>query len=241
MLERARWAVDCRGVVKTFRSGDLQTTALDEVDLTIDHGELVLLVGPSGCGKTTLISAMAGLLTLDRGSINVLGTPLHRTAARDLPRFRRRSIGFIFQHFNLLPSLSALDNVAVPLILNGQSLPTARRRGGVFLEQLGLGRQLHSFPRELSGGQLQRVAIARGLVHDPRLIVCDEPTASLDAESGCTVMALLRDSTRCGDRSVIVVTHDERILPFADRIERMSDGRILPMVVGHRRRESVPA
>lgn len=226
MVEEAQPAVTCRGLVKAFGTGETRTTVLRGVDLTVESGEMTLLVGPSGCGKTTLISIIAGILSADHGRVDVFGTPVTRLRKHDLPRFRSQMIGFIFQQFNLLPALSSIENAAVPLILAGAKKMDAYRRSTASLEQLGLGAELHKLPAELSGGQQQRVAIARALIHEPKLIVCDEPTASLDAESGRTVMLLLRDIAVQMSRAVLVVTHDSRTFSFADRIALMIDGRI---------------
>lgn len=219
-------AVACRGVVKDFGAGETRTRVLRGVDLDVRGGELTFLVGPSGCGKTTLISAIAGMLTIDAGTITVFGQDVTRLRGARLTRFRGRTVGFIFQQFNLLPALTAAENASVPLLMRGDSDRAARKAARDLLEQLGLGAHTEKFPNELSGGQQQRVAIARALIHDPALIVCDEPSASLDAQTGQTVMRLLRDAAVRPGRAVIVVTHDDRIFGFADRIARMGDGLI---------------
>jgi putative ABC transport system ATP-binding protein len=187
---------------------------------------MTLLVGPSGCGKTTLISAIAGMLTPDAGSIAVFGTELGTLSRRRLTAFRGATVGFVFQQFNLLPALTATENASIPLRVLGRPAGEANRRAAALLDRLGLAAQRDRFPGELSGGQQQRVAIARALVHAPRLVVCDEPTASLDADSGQAAMTLLRELAVRPDRAVIVVTHDDRIFRFADRIAHMADGRI---------------
>lgn len=219
-------AVGCFGVSKAFGEGDARTDVLRALDLTVDAGSLTLLVGPSGCGKTTLISIIAGMLSADDGRIEVFGTVVNDLERYALHRFRRRMIGFVFQRSNLFPALSAVENTAVPLILLGMSKPQAYELAEARLDQLGLGAHLYKYPDELSGGQQQRIAIARALIHSPRLVVCDEPTASLDAEAGQTVMKLLRDAALESARAVVVVTHDSRTFPFADRIVQMRNGRI---------------
>jgi putative ABC transport system ATP-binding protein len=220
-------AVSCLGVTKEFGTGDTRTTALRGVDLDVYAGQLTLLVGPSGCGKTTLISIVAGLLNPTRGTVAVLGTELSRLSGRRLVDFRARHIGFVFQQYNLLPALSAAENVAVPLVITGRPRARAVARAREMLEAVGLGHRADAFPPHLSSGQQQRVAIARALIHEPRLLVCDEPTAALDARSGHTVMELIKQVAVQPERAVIVVTHDSRVYGFGDRMVEMSDGRIL--------------
>lgn len=219
-------AVDCHDVVKSFGSGDAKVMALRGVTLQVYSGQMTLLVGPSGCGKTTLISAIAGMLTPDSGSIGVFGQDLHAMSRRKLTAFRGGTVGFVFQQYNLLPALTCTENASIPLRVLGHPAAKANKRAGELLDRLGLAEHRNRFPGELSGGQQQRVAIARALVHDPRLVVCDEPTASLDAANGQAAMALLRELALKPGRAVIVVTHDERIYRFADRIAHMADGHI---------------
>ena len=215
-----------RGVSKTFSTGGIATVALREVDLTVGSGELLMLVGPSGCGKTTLISVIAGILDADAGSVQVFGQDLSALSKAQCTAFRGRNIGFVFQAFNLIPALTAAENVSIPAILNGVPRRTAIAHAGELLAQVGLGDRCAHLPTQLSGGQQQRVAIARALIHDPRLIVCDEPTSALDHAAGDAVMKLLRTVAVRPGRALIVVTHDSRIFPYADRIARMDDGRI---------------
>jgi putative ABC transport system ATP-binding protein len=220
-------AIRATGVVKEFGSGETLIRVLNDIDVTVPTGDMTFLVGPSGCGKTTLISVLAGILTPEKGEVHLFGQDLRVLKGAPLARFRLANIGFIFQQFNLLPSLSATENAAIPLIAAGGSSREAHGKARDLLERLGLGKHMDKFPNQLSGGQQQRVAIARALVHDPRLIVCDEPTASLDAASGQSVMEMLRDIAVRPGRAVILVTHDNRIFKFADRIVRMSDGQIV--------------
>ena len=220
-------AVRCEDIVKTYGSGSAAVTALRGVDLDVRPGELLMLVGPSGCGKTTLISVIAGILDQDRGECRVFGHDLHVMSSRDKTRFRGETIGFVFQAFNLLPTLTAAENASVPLLINGMPRAKALARANEMLARVGLGDRTNALPSQLSGGQQQRVAIARALVHDPKLIVCDEPTSALDAETGHRVMDLLREVALANGRSLIIVTHDARIFSFADRIARMDDGRIV--------------
>jgi putative ABC transport system ATP-binding protein len=219
-------AVICRGVTKEFVAGETRVQALRGVDLTVSAGEMTLLVGPSGCGKTTLISVIAALLDPTAGEVEVLGTSLTQLAARQRVDFRRQNIGFVFQQYNLLPALTAAENVAVPLVIAGWKRRQAVARARELLEAVRLDDRADALPSQLSGGQQQRVAIARALVHEPRLLVCDEPTAALDAELGQSVMALIRQVAVQANRAVIVVTHDSRVFGFGDRIVAMNDGRI---------------
>jgi len=227
-------AVMCRGVTKEFGTGQTRTWALRGVDMEVQPGELTLLVGPSGCGKTTLISIIAGLLNPTAGQVTVLGEDLTRLRNGGLVRFRQRHIGFVFQQYNLLPALTAAENAAIPLVIAGRPRRQAVAAAAGVLESLGMGDRLDALPAQLSGGQQQRVAIARALVHEPRLLVCDEPTAALDATSGQTVMELLRRVAVQPGRAVIVVTHDNRVFDFGDRIVSMNDGRVERIEEGRR-------
>ena len=225
-------AVACRGIIRDFGDGEDRIRVLKGIDLDIPQGEMTLLVGPSGCGKTTLISIICGLLAPTAGEVTLFGQPrseLHGTA---LVKFRGQNIGFVFQQYNLLPSLTAAENAAVPLIINGWSRKKAVELAREVLNQVGLGHRAEARPSQLSGGQQQRVAIARALVHEPRLLVCDEPTAALDASSGKTVMELLRTVAVQPDRAVLIVTHDNRVFGYGDRIVVMSDGQIESIKTG---------
>ena len=219
-------AVVCRGVTKQFLAGEARVQALRGVDLDVAAGEMTLLVGPSGCGKTTLISVIAALLDPTNGDVEVLGTNLTQLTGPEKVDFRRRHIGFVFQQYNLLPALTAAENVAVPLVIAGWKRSDAVRRARELLESVRLEDRAEALPSQLSGGQQQRVAIARALVHEPRLLVCDEPTAALDAELGHSVMELVRSVAVKADRAVIVVTHDSRVFDFGDKIVHMNDGRV---------------
>ena len=219
-------AVHVRNVTKTFGTGEARTQALKGVDFEARQGELLLIVGPSGCGKTTLLSAIAGTLEFDSGEIDVYGTALHQARAKDITLFRRRNVGFIFQQFNLISTLSVIENVSVPLLINGMKRRAAEQKAADLLEQVGLKGRGRERPGNLSGGQQQRVAIARALVHEPRLLICDEPTSALDKDTGAKIMETLRDVARKPDRCVIVVTHDNRVFKYADRMTEMEDGRV---------------
>lgn len=218
--------VSCRGVVKEFGDGDTKVRVLHGIDADVHGSELTLLVGPSGCGKTTLISIIAGLLNPTEGDVILFGTPQSQLKGSKLVRFRARHVGFVFQQYNLLPSLTAAENVAIPLLIQGQPRKQAVERASAVLESVGLSSRANQLPSHLSGGQQQRVAIARALVHDPKLLVCDEPTASLDAHSGQVVMDLLKRVAVQPGRAVIVVTHDSRVYSYGDRMIEMADGRI---------------
>ena len=227
-------AVRVRGVTKEFGVGDSMTRALRGVDLDVPYGELLMLVGPSGCGKTTLVSIVAGTLEPTAGDVLVLGQDLVTMSNGRKVRFRRENVGFIFQSYNLLPALTAVENAAVPLLIAGWRRSRAVEAAADVLDRLGLGDRLANLPSELSGGQQQRVAIARALVHEPRLLVCDEPTSALDAENGRITMELIQQIAVQPDRAVIVVTHDSRAYSFADRIASMEDGRIDTVEAGPR-------
>jgi putative ABC transport system ATP-binding protein len=228
-------AVRCRGLTKRYGSGEESVPALRGIDLDVRTGELLMLVGPSGCGKTTLISIITAILDQDEGTCEVLGQDIHRMVESERARFRVESIGFVFQAFNLLPALSALENVSVPLLLNGVAREEAEARARGVLEVVGLGAKLHALPAKLSGGQQQRVAIGRALVHDPKLVICDEPTSNLDTKAGHEMMDILRDVGRAPGRALVVVTHDNRIFDFADRIAHMEDGRVVEVSEGGRK------
>jgi putative ABC transport system ATP-binding protein len=230
MIVANRNAVVCQGVTKTYGAGPDRVPALRGIDLEVRSGELLMLVGPSGCGKTTLISVIAGILDQDDGLCSVFEHDLKAMSNREKTNYRGRSIGFVFQAFNLLPALTAAENVAVPLLILGVPRGEAVSRAEKVLTTVGLGNRTQSFPAQLSGGQQQRVAIARALVHEPKLIVCDEPTSSLDQETGHQVMQLLRDVARAPDRAFVIVTHDARVFEFADRIAKMNDGVIEKVV-----------
>lgn len=221
------YAVNVKGVSKTFGAGATAIAALKEVDFHTYEGELQMIVGPSGCGKTTLLSVIAGTLHIDNGEIDVLGHRLQQMRETDITEFRKKNVGFIFQQYHLIKSLSCMENVSLPLLLNNYSAKEAEAQAITMLGLVGLKGREHEKPKNLSGGQQQRVAIARALVHKPPLIICDEPTAALDADSGAAVMELLQSVARTDGRTVIVVTHDSRIFKFADRVVTMDDGRVV--------------
>ncbi|MBI5788752.1 MAG: ABC transporter ATP-binding protein [Candidatus Schekmanbacteria bacterium] len=230
MANNSSLAVSCRQVTKTYGSGSAQVQALRGIDLEVYSGELMMLVGPSGCGKTTLISVIAGILNHDNGDCVVFDHDFNKMREKHRTRFRGQNIGFVFQAYNLFPTLTAAENACVPLVINGMSKRQAIKKAVGFLERVGLSDKLNRLPADLSGGQQQRVAIARAMVHNPRLIVCDEPTSALDHQTGHKIMELLREVAVGPTRALIVVTHDARIFEFADRIAKMDDGHIEKVV-----------
>lgn len=220
-------AAQIENITKDFPIGDDNARVLHDVSGTVRMGELTMLVGPSGCGKTTLISIISGILSATSGDITLMGQVLGDLKDREKVIFRRENIGFIFQQYNLLPALTAAENAAIPLFAAGIPHQQAIQRACKILKTIGMESHTEKLPRQLSGGQQQRVAIARSLIHNPKLIICDEPTAALDAQTGHGVMEILRDIANDPNRAVLVVTHDNRIYHFADRILEMSDGRIV--------------
>lgn len=226
-IQNTTSAVACHEVRKSFGHAEGSVEVLRGVDFEAVQGELTFLVGPSGCGKTTLISVIAGLLNRSAGKVELFGQDIEALAPRERVLFRRRNLGFVYQQFNLLPALTAVENAAVPLLVAGESRRVALDRARELLVKLGLEHRLNALPSKLSGGQQQRVTLARALVHEPRLIICDEPTAALDHATGEAVMELLAENAVHPERAVIVVTHDNRVFQYADAIAHMDDGRIV--------------
>jgi putative ABC transport system ATP-binding protein len=225
-LSKAQNVIRAKGLSKIYREGATELRALQAVDLDVRAGELTLLMGPSGSGKTTLLSILGCILRASEGKLEVLGEDVSTLAESELPRIRREAIGFVFQGFNLFPTLTAVENVALALDVRGVRGAAARKRGEELLAGVGLAEKARSFPADLNGGQKQRVAIARALAGDPPILLADEPTAALDSTSGRTVIELLQKLARKHGRAVVLVTHDPRVLPFGDRIIHLEDGRI---------------
>lgn len=219
-------AIEAKNIVKEFPAGDKNIRILHGIDLEIKTGEITMIVGPSGCGKTTLISILTGILSSTKGEVISFGTNITKAKDREKIHFRRNNIGFIFQQYNLLPALTAVENASIPLICAGISVAKAEERAAEVLQEVDMGEHIDKLPSQLSGGQQQRVSIARALVHNPKLIVCDEPTAALDATSGKKVIEILSKHGTDKERAVVIVTHDNRIFDYADRILHMADGKI---------------
>lgn len=219
-------AISVRNLTKTYTEGGVPVPALRGIDLDIYRGEMTMLVGPSGSGKTTLLSIMGCILTATSGSIRISGQEMSHLRQSQLPKVRLEHIGFVFQSFNLFPTLTAGENVELMLDLKGVLKKDARKRAQELLEQVGLADKFHSFPSNLSGGQKQRVAIACALAAEPRIVLADEPTAALDSHTGRTVIELMCDLAHNRGRAVVVVTHDARVIELADRTIRIEDGAV---------------
>lgn len=227
MNNQSNPAIICKNLHKHFGEGASRVEALRGVDLTINRGELRLLMGPSGSGKTTLISIIAGILTQDSGDCLISNVDLNHLSDQKKTRYRGSHIGFVFQIFNLIPALTIEENISIPLLLNGVSRKEATEKAKEILIEFAMGDKIGTYPRNLSGGQQQRVAIARAIVHNPELIVCDEPTSFLDHENGMKIMELLKGMVKKKGVTLIVVTHDPRITKFADKIDQLEDGKIV--------------
>jgi putative ABC transport system ATP-binding protein len=218
----------CNNIVKTFGEGENRVEALRGVTLKVNSGELRLLMGPSGSGKTTLISVIAGMMTQDSGECLVKGVDINHLPDTKRTHFRGWNIGFVFQIFRLLPVITVEENISIPLLINGVQRKEALERSKQVLTELDMEDKIGCYPPQLSGGQQQRVAIARALVHNPQLIVCDEPTSFLDHVTGMKIMELLQHLVQKNRITLLVVTHDPRIVQFADKIDYLEDGRIVP-------------
>jgi putative ABC transport system ATP-binding protein len=218
--------LQARHIVKELGQGNAKVTALKGVNLTLFPGEFTLLMGPSGSGKTTLLSILGCILSPTSGSLIVAGENATGRAAGDLASLRRRHFGFIFQAYNLFPTLNALDNVKLALDVSGIPAPRQEKQAKAALYKVGLSHRLKSYPGTLSGGEKQRVAIARAIAAFPSIVLADEPTSALDTENGHAIMALLARLAKDEKRTILAVTHDPRTIPFADRVIEIEDGRI---------------
>ena len=234
MTETVMEAVD---VVKVLGRGPSQVQALRGVSLALAGGELALLIGPSGSGKTTLLSILGCILSPTSGTVRVCGQSTAQMHPEDMARIRRDHVGFVFQSYHLFPTLTAADNVRLALDVGGEPSGSAIAKTRKALAAVGLSHKMKSFPRQLSGGEQQRVAIARAIVGNPSAILADEPTSALDSENGQAIMKVLVQIAKDPARGVLVVTHDPRILPFADRIVRIEDGRVVGEERGAARRD----
>jgi putative ABC transport system ATP-binding protein len=219
--------VQTQNLTKIYGSGSTAVTALDHVNINIHDGEFVAIMGPSGCGKSTLLHLIGGLDTPSEGEVVIDGTSIAEMPDDRVTELRRRKIGFVFQFYNLIPVLSAAENAALPVTLDGVKLADATAKAGEWLGRFGLAERLSSRPDQLSGGQQQRVAIARALVAEPSLILADEPTGNLDTRSGDEIAGLLRDVSKQYNRTIVMVTHDPRIAAYADRIIFLKDGKVV--------------
>jgi putative ABC transport system ATP-binding protein len=219
-------AITIRGVTKQYSEGAVGTLALAGVDLTVSRGEVVLMMGPSGSGKTTLLSIMGCILRPTSGQVLLEGKDVTAMNEKQLPAVRLQHIGFVFQGFNLFPTLTAGENVELSLKLKGVHRRQAKDEARSLLEQVGLGEKYDSFPSDISGGQKQRVAIARAIAGSPGVLLADEPTAALDTHTGKTIMGMMASMAHEQNRAVVIVTHDSRLAEFADRIVRLEDGRV---------------
>ncbi len=225
MIQSNGYVLMMKGVTKRFGKGEAAVTAVDAVDLYVSAGEILLIMGPSGSGKTTLLTMAGGLLRPSSGQIQIDGLPITKLTDRQLSRMRREKIGFIFQSFNLLPALSAIENVLVALNLAGKKGHDAIERATQLLKDFGLERRARFRPDQLSGGERQRVSVARALANDPNLVLADEPTANLDSQRGHEVMELLGAIAKRRGKTVVIVSHDQRIRDIADRVLWLEDGR----------------
>lgn len=214
--------IDVKNLSRVYRSGDVRIEALSGVDLQVERGELAIIVGPSGAGKTTLLNLLGGMDTASSGSIRIDGKELVGLQGRELTRFRRFDVGFVFQFYNLVGNLTALENVELASQICPDPMPAAEA-----LEKVGLAHRLQNFPAQLSGGEQQRVAIARALAKRPKLLLCDEPTGALDYVTGKGVLRLLQDTCRRERMTVLIITHNSALVPMGDRVFRLRSGRVL--------------
>jgi putative ABC transport system ATP-binding protein len=227
VAETTREIVLAKGIHKTYSTGAVKTHALRGVDISVERGEMIAIMGPSGCGKTTLLNCLAGLEEFEQGAIYIDGTPLKGMSDDNKTEYRARQMGFVFQSYNLLPVLSAVENVELPLLVSGTSAKEARRLALEALDMVAMGRWARNKPAELSGGQRQRVTIARALANKPAIVWADEPTGALDTETANEVMDVILKLNRENGQTFVFVTHDPRIGAMLDRVINMRDGLIV--------------
>lgn len=216
--------VKLEGVSKIYRMGEVEIRAVDGVEFAINQGEFVIVVGPSGAGKTTVLNILGGMDTATRGQVLVDGQDIARFSQKELTAYRREDIGFVFQFYNLVPNLTAKENVELALQICSNPLDAK-----TVLEEVGLGERLDNFPAQLSGGEQQRVSIARALAKNPKLMLCDEPTGALDYQTGKAILKLLQDMCREKGMTVIVITHNSALTPMADRVIKIKNGKVSNM------------
>jgi len=218
--------ISVQGLSKSYPMASGQVSVLSDLDMSVEPGEFVALMGPSGSGKTTLLNIIGGLDSPTRGTVTVAGTEVGSLSSGSLSRWRHSNIGFVFQFYNLMPTLSAMDNVALPLVLTGLSRSQRRRNSEIALELVGLGDRSGHKPREMSGGQQQRVAIARAIVSDPAILICDEPTGDLDRVAAVAVLDLLKELSEVHGKTIVMVTHDPKAATYANRCLKLDKGAL---------------
>lgn len=218
--------IEARDVVKKYRIGSEIITALDGINLSIERGEFVAILGTSGCGKSTLLNMLSGLERPTKGDVIVNGVKINKVSEKNMSRFRAKEMGFIFQQYNLIPALTALENVMLPLTIQGVSKKARIKRSKDILVKLGLGKRLHNKPSQMSGGQQQRVSIARSLVSNPKIIFADEPTGNLDSKTTMEILEFMQEIVREEGKTLIMVSHDMEVAMYAGRIVHMLDGKI---------------
>ncbi len=218
--------IELNSVYKKYQTGEIVITALDGVTFSVEQGELCIVVGPSGAGKTTVLNILGGIDDCDDGKVRVGGELINNYNSKNLALYRRHDVGFVFQFYNLVPNLTALENVELASQISNKALNPTR-----VLERVGLGDRLHNFPAQLSGGEQQRVSIARALAKNPKLLLCDEPTGALDYATGKQILSLLQETSKETGMTVVIITHNQALTPMADRVISMRNGRVQRITV----------